>query len=43
MIARIWHGRTVDYLGDKYFEYIKKTGVKGCRSTRRRETGVCMC
>jgi len=33
MIARVWHGRTLDSLGDEYFDYIKKTGVKGCRST----------
>ncbi|UCC39318.1 MAG: antibiotic biosynthesis monooxygenase [Candidatus Aminicenantes bacterium] len=34
MIARIWHGRTLDQLGDEYFEYIKKTGIKGYRSTK---------
>ncbi|MDH5742911.1 MAG: antibiotic biosynthesis monooxygenase [Candidatus Aminicenantes bacterium] len=33
MIARIWHGRTLDYLGDEYLEYIKKTGIQGYRST----------
>jgi heme-degrading monooxygenase HmoA len=33
MIVRIWHGRTPASLGDKYFKYIKKTGVKGIRST----------
>ncbi len=33
MIARIWQGRTPASLGDEYFEYIKKTGVEGCRST----------
>lgn len=33
MIARIWHGKTLDSLGDEYFEYIKKTGIKGIRST----------
>ena len=33
MIARIWYGRTLDSQGDEYFEYIRKTGVKECRST----------
>ncbi len=33
MIARAWHGRTPDHLADEYFEYIKKTGVKGYKST----------
>lgn len=49
MIARIWHGRTSALFGDEYFEYIKKTGVEGCRTTegnrgvfvlRRIENGV---
>lgn len=33
MIARIWHGRTPDSLANEFFEYIKKTGVPGCKST----------
>jgi len=33
MIARVWHGRTPDGLADEYFEYIKKTGVQGYKST----------
>ncbi len=33
MIARIWQGKTPASLGDEYFDYIKKTGVEGCRST----------
>lgn len=33
MIVRIWHGMTPASLGDEYFKYIKKTGVKGYRST----------
>jgi len=33
MIARIWRGRTSDSLADEYFEYIKRTGIKGYRST----------
>jgi len=49
MIARIWQGRTPASLGDEYFEYLKKTGVEGCKSTegnrgvyvlRRIEDGV---
>jgi heme-degrading monooxygenase HmoA len=33
MIARIWHGRTLDSLGNEYFDYVKKTGIKELRST----------
>jgi heme-degrading monooxygenase HmoA len=33
MIARVWHGRTPDSMADEYFEYIKKTGVQGYKST----------
>jgi heme-degrading monooxygenase HmoA len=33
MIARIWHGRTPDCMADEYFQYIKKTGVQGYKST----------
>lgn len=49
MIARIWQGRTPASLANEYFEYLKKTGVKECRSTdgnegvlvlRRIENGV---
>lgn len=33
MIARIWHGKTSDSLGNEYFDYIKKTGVRALRAT----------
>ena len=33
MIARIWHGITLESKGDEYFNYIMETGVKGYRST----------
>jgi len=33
MIARIWHGATLESRNDEYFEYIMETGVKGYRST----------
>ena len=33
MIARIWHGRTPDSLGEEYFDYIKRTGVRALRAS----------
>lgn len=33
MIARVWHGRTPEGQADEYFEYIKKTGIPGYKST----------
>jgi len=33
MIARIWHGVTLESKGGEYFNYIMETGVKGYRST----------
>lgn len=33
MIARIWRGKTPDFLGEEYFDYIKKTGIQSYRST----------
>ncbi len=33
MIARIWHGKTHGSLGNEYFDYINKTGVRALRAT----------
>lgn len=33
MIARTWHGVTTASRVDEYLDYLKKTGVKDCRST----------
>ena len=34
MIARIWHGITLESRGDEYFNYVMETGVKDYRSTQ---------
>lgn len=34
MIARIWHGVTPRKKADKYFEYLKETGVKDYLATK---------
>ncbi len=33
MIARLWVGRTKVADGDKYLEYLKRTGVPDCQAT----------
>jgi heme-degrading monooxygenase HmoA len=33
MIARIWQGRTRPGMGEAYFEYLEKTGLKDYRAT----------
>ena len=33
MIARIWIGETRKAQSDAYLDYLKKTGVRGCRGT----------
>lgn len=33
MIARTWHGVTTASRSDEYLDYLKKTGIKDCRST----------
>ena len=33
MIARTWLGKTPAHRSDEYLGYLKKTGVKTCRST----------
>ncbi len=33
MIARIWHGKTLPAQADDYLEYLRRTGVRGCRTT----------
>jgi len=32
MIARIWHGMTLESESNEFLEYIKRTGEKDCRS-----------
>jgi len=34
MIARIWHGVTLESKGDEFFNYVMETGVKDYRSTQ---------
>lgn len=33
MIARLWHGATPAAKGGEYLEYLRRTGVAGCRGT----------
>lgn len=33
MIARIWRGATLESNAEQYMDYMKATGVKGCRAT----------
>lgn len=33
MIARVWTGAVPEAKGDRYLDYLNRTGVKGCRST----------
>lgn len=33
MIARIWQGRTRPGMGESYYEYLEKTGLKEYRAT----------
>lgn len=33
MIARIWHGVTLESHSDEFFTYIRRTGEKDCRCT----------
>jgi len=33
MIVRIWHGVTLKSKSEEFFEYVKRTGVKDCRTT----------
>jgi heme-degrading monooxygenase HmoA len=49
MIARMWHGKVPEAVGDEYQEYIYATGLPGLKSTlgnlgviilRRTENGV---
>ena len=34
MIARIWQGRTRPGMGESYFEYLEKTGLKEYKATQ---------
>jgi len=34
MIARTWHGAVPKALGDDYYDYIEKTGLKDIRDTK---------